>query len=52
MKVHIGVDAGTGYVHTVTATVANVHDIEETTKLVREDDDVLYGDSGYLGTAQ
>ena len=52
MKVHIGADAGTGCVHTVTATAANVHDVEEATKLVREDDDVLYGDSGYLGIAQ
>lgn len=49
MKVHTGVDAGTGYVHTVTATSANVHDVEETTNLVRKDDDVMYGDSGYLG---
>lgn len=52
MKVHTGVDAGTGYVHTVTATSANVHDVEETTNLVREDDDVMYGDSGYLGAKE
>ncbi len=52
MKVHIGVDAGTGCVHTVTATAANVHDVEKATKLVKEDDDVVYGDSGYLGIAQ
>ena len=49
MKVHIGVDAGTGCVHTVTATAANVHDADEVVNLVREDDEVLYGDSGYLG---
>ena len=41
MKCHIGVDAGTGYVHTVTATPANVHDITETAKLIRKDDDHL-----------
>lgn len=52
MKVHTGVDAGTGYVHTVTVTSANVHDVEETTNLVREDDDVMYGDSGYLGAQE
>ena len=52
MKVHTGVDAGTGYVHTVTATSANVHDVEETTNLVRKDDDVMYGDSGYLGAQE
>lgn len=27
MKIHAGVDAGSGYVHTITATAANVHDI-------------------------
>ena len=49
MKVHIGVDAGTGCVHTVTATAANVHDVDEVPNLLRPDDEVLYGDSGYLG---
>lgn len=49
MKCHIGVDAGTGIVHTITATAANVHDICETSKLLREDDEFVYGDSGYLG---
>ena len=39
MKCHIGVAAGTGYVHTVTATSANVHDITETHNLLREDDE-------------
>lgn len=49
MKVHSGVDAGTGYVHTITGTSANVHDSAEAYKLIREDDTVMYGDSGYLG---
>ena len=49
MKVHVGVDAGSGFVHTITGTAANVHDSEETYKLIREDDTVVYGDSGYLG---
>ncbi|WP_313559329.1 IS5 family transposase [Ruminiclostridium cellobioparum] len=49
MKVHSGVDAGSGYVHTITGTSANVHDIVETSKLIREDDEVVYGDSGYSG---
>lgn len=48
MKCHIGVNAGKGYVHTVTATPANVHDITETGKLIRENDEVVYGDSGYV----
>lgn len=49
MKGHIGVDAGTGYVHTVTATAANVHDLDETANLVRDDDEVVYTDAGYQG---
>jgi IS5 family transposase len=49
MKAHAGVDAGTGYVHSVTATAANKHDITEAYKLIRDDDEVLYGDAGYTG---
>lgn len=49
MKAHIGVDAGSGLVHTVEVTAANVHDVEVAERLIREDDDVVYGDSGYLG---
>jgi IS5 family transposase len=49
MKAHIGVDAGTGYVHTVTATPANVHDLDEAAHLVRRDDEVVYCDAGYQG---
>lgn len=49
MKCHAGVDAGTGYVHTVEFTAANEHDITAAHKLIREDDEVVYGDSGYTG---
>ncbi|MCP4491146.1 MAG: IS5 family transposase [Gammaproteobacteria bacterium] len=49
MKCHVGVDAGSGYVHSLETTPANHHDITVTSKLIREDDDVVYGDSGYLG---
>ena len=49
MKAHIGADAGSGYVHSVTVTGANVHDLEETTNLVRADDEVVYTDAGYQG---
>lgn len=52
MKIHSGVDAGTGYVHTITATAANVHDIDEAHNLIREDDEVVYGDSAYGGLAK
>ena len=49
MKCHAGVDAFSGLVHTIEVTPANVHDIQVTSKLIREDDEVVYGDSGYLG---
>ena len=49
MKCHIGVDAGSGLVHTITVTAANEHDMSQAAKLFREDDEVVYGDSGYLG---
>ncbi len=49
MKCHIGVDAGSGLVHSMTVTAANQHDITQAAALIREDDEVVYGDSGYLG---
>jgi IS5 family transposase len=49
MKAHIGADAGTGYVHSVSVTSANVHDLDETANLVRDDDEVVYTDAGYQG---
>lgn len=49
MKCHMGVDAGTGYIHSIEATAANVHDITEASKLIRPDDEVVYGDAAYLG---
>jgi IS5 family transposase len=52
MKAHIGVDAGSGYVHTVTATAANVHDLDEAVNVVRADDEVVYADAGYQGAAK
>ena len=52
MKCNIGVDAGSGLVHSITATSANVHDITQAHKLIRKDDEVVYGDSGYLGIAK
>ena len=49
MKCNIGVDVDFRLVHSITATSANVHDITEAHKLIRSDDEVVYGDSGYLG---
>ena len=49
MKCHAGVDAGSGLIHTIEVTSANQHDITVASKLIRKDDSVVYGDSGYLG---
>jgi len=49
MKCHIGVDAGSGLIHTLEVTAANEHDVTIASRLIREDDEVVYGDSGYLG---
>ena len=49
MKAHIGVDAGSGYTHTVTVTSANAHDITQASELIREDDETVYGDAGFIG---
>jgi IS5 family transposase len=38
MKARIGADAGTGMVHSVEATGANVHDLDAASKLIRPDD--------------
>ena len=52
MKFHADVDAGSGYVHTLTGISANIHDVSETANLIRKDDNVVYGDSGYLGVGE
>ncbi len=44
----LGVDAGSGFVHTIAVTPANKHDITQAVGLIREDDEVVYGDSSYL----
>ena len=49
MKAHIGVDAGSGYTHTVTVTPANAQDITQASELIREDDETVYGDAGFIG---
>lgn len=46
-KIHTGVDAGTGYIHSLDVTAANVADSTPAHKLIREDDEVVYGDSAY-----
>jgi IS5 family transposase len=48
-KSHIGVDAGTGLIHSVEITPANVHDINMAHKLIRPDDRFATMDSGFIG---
>ena len=47
MKAHIGVDAGSGLVHTAGVTTGSVHDAKVIDNLIREDDTAVYGDKGY-----
>ena len=49
MKAHIGVDSGTGIVHSMSATAANAHDITEAHNLLHGGETVVWGDAGYQG---
>jgi IS5 family transposase len=49
MKAHIGVDAESGLVHTVTTTPANDHDITQAHALLHGDEQIVFADSGYRG---
>jgi IS5 family transposase len=48
MKAHIGVDADSGLVHTLT-TAANAHDITEAAALLHGAEEEVFADSGYRG---
>lgn len=48
-KAHIGVDKDTGLVHHIKTTAANVHDVTQVNDLLYKTEEVIYGDSGYLG---
>jgi len=50
MKMHTGVDAGSGLVHTIQATAANVHDAT-LPELLHGHEEALYGDSAYYSKA-
>jgi len=49
MKAHIGVDADSGLVHTVTTTPANEADVEEVEFLLHGKEAVVHADAGYAG---
>ena len=48
-EAHAGVDAGTGLVHTVEVTAANVSDVAVAPSLLRPDDELCYADAGHAG---
>lgn len=47
MKIHIGSDVNSNAIHSATVTSANIADISEMSKLLREEDEVVFGDAGY-----
>ena len=49
MKAHVGADAESGLVHTVTTTAANVADITETAALLHGQEQTVFADAGYTG---
>ena len=49
MKLHIGVDAATGLVHSLSATGANVSDVTEAHRVLHGDESEAWGDAGYQG---
>ncbi len=49
MKAHIGVDADSGLVHTVTTTAANESDVEQVADLLHGKEQQVWADSGYRG---
>ena len=48
MKVHVGVDAKSGLVHTGGVTTGKTHDAKVMDNLIREDDRCVFGDKGYV----
>ena len=49
MKAHIGVDADSGLVHTVTTTAANEADVTQVADLLHGREEAVWADSGYRG---
>ena len=49
MKAHIGVDADTGIVHSMTTTAANTHDVTQAHNPLHGGETVVWGDAGYQG---
>ena len=52
MKAHIGVDADTGIVHSMSTTAANAHDVTEAHNLLHGGETQVWCDAGYQGGPQ
>ena len=49
MKLHVGVDAETGLVHSFETTPAGVHDVTQAGRLLHGGETRVWGDAGYVG---
>ena len=49
MKLHIGVDADTGLLHSLSATPVNVHDVTGAHRLLHGGEETVWGDAGHTG---
>lgn len=52
MKVHVGCDLSSGLVHTMVTTAANAADVAVGAACLRGDEEVVFGDAGYIGLEQ
>lgn len=49
LKSHIGVDAKTGLIHSLTTTAAHEHDLNQAGHLLHGEEKFIFADSGYRG---
>ena len=49
MKLHVGVDAQSGLVHSQATPPANVHDLRASEELLQGEEVRVWGDAGYRG---
>ncbi|HEY2530057.1 MAG TPA: IS5 family transposase, partial [Xanthobacteraceae bacterium] len=52
MKAHIGVDAASGVVHSLTGTAANEADINQMAAVLHGQEQAVFADAGYTGAAK
>ena len=52
LRIHIGVDAESGLVHTVVGTAANVNDVTQARALLHGQETDVFADAGYQGVSK